>query len=192
MSSVAETCETTDRAEQRARVGGHRGLARAIRDRRGAIYVEFLIVFMPLFVLFMSLVQFAFVQVANLVTKHAAVTACRAAIVVLPDDPDFYNKVAVNKPAGERRALIEAAARARLLAVSTMPDFVMKFPSSPGGDDDKASFANDDVVRVRIEFDYRCKIPIGNRFVCNVLTQKKKLKAEAALPLQGAGYEYTP
>lgn len=42
--------------------------------------VEFLIVFLPLFVFFMSLVQFAFVQVADLVTKRA-VQAARAAIV---------------------------------------------------------------------------------------------------------------
>ena len=48
-------------------------------------------------------------EVANLVTKHAAVTACRAAIVVLPDDPAFYEKVPVNKPTGGRKEAIDRA-----------------------------------------------------------------------------------
>jgi len=160
------------------------------RDARGAVYVEFLIVFLPLFVLFMSLVQFAFVEVANLVTKHAAVTAARAAIVVLPDDPAYYDKVPVNQPKGSRKEAIAAAARARLMAVATMPELELKFPVAAGSEDEKTQFAQDDVVRVRVEFDYRCGIPIGARFVCNLLTQTKKLKAEAALPIQGAGYEY--
>jgi Flp pilus assembly protein TadG len=160
------------------------------RDAKGAVYVEFLIVFLPLFVLFMSLVQFAFVEVANLVTKHAAVTAARAAIVVLPDDPAFYEEVPVNKPTGGRKEAIEAAAKARLMAVAVIPTMEVKFPSAPGAEDEKTQFAQDDTVRVRVEFDYDCKIPIGNRFVCDLFSLHKKLKAEAALPLQGAGYEY--
>jgi hypothetical protein len=162
------------------------------RDRRGAVYVEFLIVFLPLFVLFMSLVQFAFVQVANIVTKHAAVSAVRAAIVVLPDDPMFYGNVPVNTVDGARRTTIEAAARARLAAFTALADLEVKFPSSPGGTDDKLQYQQDDVVRVRLKYMYPCLIPIGNRFVCNALTLRKKLEAEAALPLQGAGYQYGP
>lgn len=160
------------------------------RGNTGAVYVEFLIVFLPLFVLFMSLVQLAFVSVANLVTKHAAVTACRAAIVVLPDDPAFYGNVPVNKVDGERKAAILAAARTRLMAVSTFPLVELRFPTSPGGGDDKGAFQQDDTVRVHLVFDYPCKIPIGSRFVCKFLTLHKKLEAEAAMPLQGAGYEY--
>lgn len=166
------------------------GLKELRKDARGAVYVEFLIVFMPIFVMFMSLVQFAFVQTANLVTKHAAVQAARAAIVVLPDDPNFYGNVPVNKVAGDRKTIIEAAARGRLLAVSTMPDFKIQFPSTAGGDDDKTQFQQDDVVRVKLTFNYPCKIPIGNRVVCALLGSKKALKAEAALPMQGAGFEY--
>jgi Flp pilus assembly protein TadG len=159
-------------------------------DARGAVYVEFLIVFLPLFVLFMSLVQFAFVEVANLVTKHAAVTAVRAAIVVLPDDPAYYEKAPINKPTGGRKDAIEAAAKARLMAVAVLPSVEVKFPVAPGATDEKTQYAQDDIVRVRVEFDYKCGIPIGARFVCDLLTQHKKLKAEAAMPMQGAGYEY--
>lgn len=161
-----------------------------LRDARGAIYVEFLIVFLPLFVMFMSLVQFAFVQVANLVTKHAAVQAARAAIVVLPDDPAFYGNTPMYKVAGDRKTVIDAAARGRLLAVASSPDFEIKFPSSPGGGDDRGSFKQDDLVRVQLTMNYACKIPIGNRVVCGAFSNTKKLKAEAALPLQGHGWEW--
>ena len=162
-------------------------------DRRtaGAVYVEFLIAFLPLFVMFMSLVQLAFVEVANLVTKHAAVAAARAAIVVLPDDPSYYGGQAVNVASGARRDAIMSAAKARLSAVGIDPEVTLRFPSSPGGDDDKTQFARDDVVRVHLEFSYPCKIPIGSFFVCRSLELHKTLKAEAAMPLQGAGYDYS-
>ncbi len=159
-------------------------------DRRGAVYVEFLIVFLPLFIMFMSLVQLAFVEIANLVTKHAAVGACRAAIVVLPDNPQLYSKSEVNHADGDRLDAIKAAAKARLLAVSVNPNVDVTFPSSPEGTDNKTSFAAGDTVRVQLAFDYPCKIPIGSRFVCNFLTLHKKLKAEAAMPLQSASYKY--
>lgn len=161
-------------------------------DRRtaGAVYVEFLIAFLPLFVMFMSLVQLAFVEVANLVTKNAAVTGARAAIVVLPDDPSFYEGVKAYQVSGKRKEAIEAAVRARLLAVSTDPAFEVRFPSSPGGDDSKSAYQRDDLVRVQVEFSYPCKIPIGSFFVCKSLELHKTLKAEAALPMQGAGFEW--
>jgi Flp pilus assembly protein TadG len=159
-------------------------------DERGAVYVEFLIVFLPLFVMFMSLVQLAFVEIANLVTKHAAVAACRAAIVVLPDNPSLYSKGEVNHAEGDRLDVIKAAAKARLLAVSVNPKVEVTFPSSAEGTDNKTSFNNGDTVRVQLAFDFPCRIPIGSRFVCNFLTLHKKLKAEAAMPLQSASYKY--
>jgi Flp pilus assembly protein TadG len=159
-------------------------------DQRGAVYVEFLIVFLPLFVMFMSLVQLAFVEIANLVTKHAAVGAVRAAIVVLPDNPQYYKKGDINHAEGERLEAIQAAAKARLLAVSVNPQVEVTFPSSPEGTDNRTSFNKGDTVRVQLKFDYPCKIPIGSRFVCNFLSLHKKLKAEAAMPLQSASYKY--
>lgn len=163
-----------------------------VGDRKGAIYVEFLIVFLPLFCMFMSLVQLAFIEVANLVTKHAAVTAARAAIVVLPDDPQFYSdKTAPYHAEGDRKKDIENAAKGPLRAVAVLPIFKVTFPSAEGADDDKKVFATDDTVRVRIEFLYDCKIPVGRQLMCNFLTGTKTLKAEAAMPMQGATYDYS-
>ena len=61
-----------------------------LADRRGTVFFEFLVVFVPLWVFFLSLVQLALISHANLVVKHAADAAARSAIVVLPDDPNEY------------------------------------------------------------------------------------------------------
>lgn len=57
---------------------------------RGAVYLEFIIVFLPVFTLFLGSIQMALMYGANLVVRHAATTAARAAIVVLDDDPSKY------------------------------------------------------------------------------------------------------
>lgn len=60
------------------------------KEVRGAVYVEFLLVFMPVFLLFLAVVQLGFVYAARLVVQHAATRAARAAVVVLDDDPARY------------------------------------------------------------------------------------------------------
>src|SRR5258708_36207326 len=89
-------------------------------DRRGAVYVEFLIAFLPVLVFFSALFQLGMVQIADLVTEHAAVVAARAAIVILPDDAIYYDDVPENNLSGKdnrRRSDIEEAARMALSAI---------------------------------------------------------------------------
>jgi len=167
-----------------------RSRSRARVHARGAVYVEFLVAFMPIFVFFMALVQFGFVQTANLVVKHAAVTGVRAASVVLPDDPTFYEGASVNRAEGKRLEEIERAVKMPLKALESSPAPKVTFPSTPGGTDSKVSFAPADLVRVRVEYDYRCLVPIGRQLVCGLLTSRKKLLAEAALPNHGANFNY--
>jgi len=53
--------------------------------------VEFIICFIPVFVLFLGVVQLSFMALAKLVVQHAAVMGARSAIVVLEDDdPERY------------------------------------------------------------------------------------------------------
>ena len=54
------------------------------------VYAEFLISFTCFFTLFMSAVQLSVVATAGLVVQHAAVTAVRAAVVTIDDNPAFY------------------------------------------------------------------------------------------------------
>ncbi|MBW2460473.1 MAG: pilus assembly protein [Deltaproteobacteria bacterium] len=67
------------------------------KDTSGVVYVEFLIAFMPFLVMFLGMVQVALYLTANLVVRHAATTAARAAVVVLPDDPQYYDNAEINR-----------------------------------------------------------------------------------------------
>ncbi len=57
----------------------------------GAVYLEFLIVFVPVFTFFLLVLQFGLLQAGRLGVRHAAVAAARSAVVVLDDDPAFYD-----------------------------------------------------------------------------------------------------
>lgn len=160
------------------------------RATRGAVYVEFLIAFLPLFSFFMGLVQLGFVETANLVVKHAAVVGARAAVVVLPDDESEYDGMALNRAEGKRKDAIDRAVKIPLRTLSPFPTPKVTFPTNPGGTDSRVRFGRDDVVRVRVEYDYQCRIPIGRSMVCSFLLHQKKLLGEAALPNQGANYKY--
>ena len=59
-------------------------------DRRGVVFVEFLIAFVPMWTFFLCVVQLALIAHADLIVKHAADSAARSAVVVLPDDPNEY------------------------------------------------------------------------------------------------------
>lgn len=61
-----------------------------LRDDRGGVYIEFLLAFPPLFLLFLAICQLSLLAAAKLVVQHAATRAARAAIVVLEDDPKYY------------------------------------------------------------------------------------------------------
>ena len=67
------------------------------RDLRGAVYVEFLLVFLPVFLLFLCILELGFLYTGRLVAQHAATRAARAAVVILDDDPAFYGGEARNR-----------------------------------------------------------------------------------------------
>ena len=61
-----------------------------IEDQRAAVYFEFLVVFLPVFLLFLGMTQVSLLLGARLVVQHASVQAARSASVVLPDDPAYH------------------------------------------------------------------------------------------------------
>lgn len=70
-------------------------------DTGGAAYVEFLLAFIPLFIMFLGMVQMALMYAGDLVVQHAATTAARAASVVIDDDPRRYggaDRMTVSSP----------------------------------------------------------------------------------------------
>lgn len=121
------------------------------RCEAGAVYVEFLVAFFPVFLLFLGTVQLAFVRGAQLVVREAAARACRTAIVILDDDPERHstprgslsgpaaapglfsrmqNSLGLGEtteqgPAGSRLAAIRKTAYVPLAALSPPVDWVM-------------------------------------------------------------------
>jgi hypothetical protein len=62
-----------------------------LRCDRGAVYVEFLIAFFPIFLIFLALCQLGLIGAAEAVVRHSAFSAVRAAIVVLEESPDDFD-----------------------------------------------------------------------------------------------------
>lgn len=56
----------------------------------GAVYLEFLIAFPPLWIFGLCIFQLILLARADLIVRHAAESAARSAAVVLPDDPARY------------------------------------------------------------------------------------------------------
>lgn len=151
-------------------------------DRRGAVYVEFLVAFLPVFFFFLSLVQYIFLEGANLIVKHAASTAARAAIVVVHDDPAHYGGVETGSVSGKRKEEIERAARIPLATMGVRPEAV-KIELAE-------TYARDAAITVKLEYRYHCQVPWGRSVVCDFFTNERTLKAEATLPNQGVAWRY--
>jgi len=61
-----------------------------LEHQRGTVFIEFLISFVPFFLLFLGTTQLCLMHAAQLVVHHAAVLAVRAAVVAFDDDPCFH------------------------------------------------------------------------------------------------------
>lgn len=64
--------------------------ARLCSDQSGVVFLELLICIIPMWTFFLCLVQLALIAHASLIVQHAADSAARSAVVILPDDPDEY------------------------------------------------------------------------------------------------------
>jgi len=64
------------------------------RDEQGVVYVEFLLAFFPVFLLFLGICQLALLGTAGAVVRHATYAAARSAIVVLEEARSRYDSAA--------------------------------------------------------------------------------------------------
>lgn len=190
----------------------------ALRDRRGVVFVEFLIAFLPVYTFFLCLIQLALLFAVRLVTEHAAVDAARAAAVVIGDDPKLYNREPINRLTVKGSARYEVVRNAALLSMAPLilngfvHDVNVVFPPEdrPGGPGRTGTLGfrpmNDSQVskvRVRVEVEAECRIGIANRIACptsfnfthatdavKLAIPMRSVKAEAVYPYQGARYDY--
>ena len=189
-------------------------------DVRGAVFVEFLIAFMPVYVFFMCVVQIGLLFSVRLVTEHAAVNGARALAVVGGDDPKRYaNESKPNKLlAGGQR--VKAVREAVLLTLAPLilngvvqnVDVILPAPgdregAGQSGDIQLAPMSDTSIskVRVRVEVSAACRLALSGPIACRTLTSfldptrrfnlllpTVPVRAEAIFPYQGASYEYPP
>jgi hypothetical protein len=210
-SSVA----TKDGATKRGRGGSG---SRTLADQRGAVYVEFLIAFLPFYIFFLCLWQLSILFYAKLIVDHAAFVAARAAAVVVAECPRNVGDsdlLSVGTLTESRKKFVKAAAYIALtplildgtIGIDDVVPFV-QYPASLGGEDiGKEGLTPSYVpmtdtltnVRVRINTMFICKIGFADLLVCNGLLSKVTggvapaslpLSSEAAFPYQGASYTY--
>ncbi len=164
-------------------------MERLNKDTRGAVYVEFLIAFMPIFTMFLGLIQLADLHQANIIVNHSAMMAVRSAVVILHDDPAYYENAEIGKPVGKRLDEIKRAAMIPLLASRSLTEYKVNLPSNPGGDDTRQTVNRDDLVRVRVQARFHCRVPLVSKLMCGSKSLKT-ISAEAALPNHGVSYTY--
>ena len=156
-------------------------------DNRGAVYVEFLASFFPVFISFWCLLQSAGLYAAKLVVRNSAYLGARAAAVVIPDDPKRYG--GAKGVSGKRKAAIESAVRQGLAGNRSLINWMAVIKTKGGNGQEKTDFNRDEVVRVSVHVPYKCRLPIADKVVCGFLGWRY-LDAEANMVVHGADYEY--
>jgi Flp pilus assembly protein TadG len=149
-------------------------------DRRGAVYVEFLVAFLPMLTLFLSIVQLADLYAAKLVVRHAAYRAARAGAVVFPDDPANYEDGASKMDDVRMAGLIVMHAKGTIIDGDVEVTSGTEYePGQP--------------VNVKVTATYRCVFPVANRLVCTPFKflPFRQIEAEATMPAHAARYPYT-
>jgi hypothetical protein len=150
-------------------------------DERGAVMVEFLIAFLPIFFSFWCILQSAGVYSAKLVVMHSAYLGARAAGVVLADDPKNYGGAQQYSLSGKRKDDIEKAVMMGLIANGSLQTTTADIKVSGTG---RRGMATVD-VSVR----YRCGLPVADKVVCG-LGGSTTLKSTASFAIHGADYKY--
>ncbi|HEU4580324.1 MAG TPA: hypothetical protein VFS67_18840 [Polyangiaceae bacterium] len=190
------------------------GARTLLRHSEGAVFVEFLICFLPVYVFFLCLVQLGVLFAVRLLVDHAAISAARAAAVVIGDDPGRYGGEPLHRidpERGRRRESVRGAALlalAPLIANGTIQGLRVEFPpgEQPGVRSRSGPVAFSPLgpqavskVRVRVEVDAACRIGFANRIACPLLggglrsligAPTLSIGAEAFYPYQGARYVY--
>jgi hypothetical protein len=152
--------------------------ASIVSNRRGSVMVEFIIAFMPIFTLFLSVCELANLYASKLVVAHAAYRTARAGAVVFPDDPANYSGTATKLDD------VKAAGRLVLRAKGSI---VASEIEIPGG----TEYAPGQPVLARVSATHRCVFPVADRLVCGFKGGTRILTSEVRMPAHAARYPYS-
>jgi hypothetical protein len=156
----------------------------------GSVYVEFILAIVPMLSLFWGIMQLNGILLADLVARHAAVNAVRAAIVCDSQKGHVQEGEQLGRPGG----CAYEAARATLSAVKSFgdpPEFEVEVQG--------AEETGNEPVTATVIAKYRCQVPLAAAFMCNGWVGGEgggespagtiALSRKATLPNQGASYE---
>lgn len=173
------------------------GARRLRADCRGAAYVEFLIAFFPILLLFVGTLQLQLAYLTQFFVTRAAFAAARAAAVYIPQ-PDAEGRV-THELSDQARAKVDDAV---LLAVAPvmlrgwlgeLPFVTFPDSTEPTATSERTSFAEGpDMVRVRLFATYVCHLPPLDLVMCDAHEGRRImfLSSEATFPYQRASYQY--
>jgi Flp pilus assembly protein TadG len=158
------------------------------RSTAGAAYVEFIIALFPMMLLFFGTMQLNGLLLADLVTRHAAVHAVRAAIVC---DSQAGSPQKAGQLASKGGCSWEAA-NMTLAAIKSFgaPDFALTI--------DGASPSGNGMVTATVTASYHCRVPLAGPLLCGLVRDDITRQGEsgvllltrrASLPNQGANYQ---
>lgn len=154
---------------------------RVLRDTAGALFVEHLIAFLPVIYFFLATWQLMELYVADLIVQRAANAAVRAAVVVLPDDPNAFGRDGgINTYTGLRRQYVVAAAELILAAAATIEDNVSVEVSG--------RFSEHNPITAEVRANFRCVASWVN-IVCGG-QPTRALVARSTHVYQGARFSY--
>jgi len=180
--------------------------AHLARDTRGAAYVEFLIAFLPILVLFMCIWQLGRIFTVRVLCTHAAIAGARAAAVVVAEPED--NGLVIHQVTDDKKQQITIAVYAALapvLANDWLSSIEVDFPPTRGGAGGGSvdltpnvknfSLAPPAMLHVRVSARYRCRLPFADLLMCDHAQDSGwtfPIMAEGSFPYQAARYAYDP
>lgn len=155
--------------------------------------MEFIIAIMPMLILFWGIMQLNGLLLADLVVRHAAVHAVRAAIVCDSE---------VSSAGGpQSKDQLEQSGGCSWEAANLTLGAIRSFGAPPNFtvDVEGASPSGNGKVTATVSATYRCSVPLVGSLVCGGLSLDTAaqgagggtlvLKREASLPNQGANYK---
>lgn len=151
------------------------------RDARGAVFVEHTIALFPVLYTFFMTWQLIEFFAADLIVQRAANAAVRAAVVVLPDDPNAFGRDGdLHKYAGMRRDLVRRAAELVLLSAGNIEDNVSVEVTG--------TFSEHNPITAEVRASFRCVASWANAVCGGQAT--RTLVARSTHAYQGARFSY--
>jgi Flp pilus assembly protein TadG len=152
-----------------------------VRNTSGALFVEHLIAFLPVLYFFLATWQLIELFTTDLIVRRAANAAVRAAVVVLPDDPNSFGRdTGINTYTGLRREYVQRAAELVLLAAGNIEDNVTVELSG--------TFSEHNPITAEVTARFRCTASFVN-IVCGG-QPTRTLSARSTHAYQGAAFSY--